>query len=334
MMKKIVLTLGLANLLLATPLWYHNIKETKPNHYIGYGSGGNESEAKQGALSDIASQILTKIDTTSTQNKSQSDGKYKNDFEVKSIQNSKVNLSDFEVVKLSEEDGKYFVAIEYENISTIERFAKKIQANLRTKSLQSSPKTNSFLQNTLFGKKLAELLGTGIDFELVRQNQAWFVRYQNAMQHIDKSDFEILFMTFPNEKLEINIDKKGDILYDGEEFFFQIKSKEDGFVTLLSLYEDGTVSVLLKNIPLKKEILTTLPDQNSDIVPVAGILEVGKATFDMYVAIWTPKKGSFERFADASDEAIEDEKYKNFGEFIEFLKDKRYTTLKVTTKPR
>jgi len=330
-MKRIILTVGLANLLLATPLWYHNIKEIKPNHYIGYGSGGNESEAKQEALSDIASQIFTKIDTTSTQNKSSSDGKYKNDFEVKSIQNTKANMSDFEVIKGESEDGKYFVALSYENIGNIERFVQKVKTS--GEDIPNKP-TNSFLQSTPLAQKVSELLGKKLDFEIVRQNQAWFIRYKNGMQHISQSDFEKLFITIANEKLELSLNKKSPILYDGEEFFFQVKSKEDGFVTLFCVYEDGTVSALLKNIPLKKDTLITLPDENSETIPVAGILEVGKPTFDMYVGVWTPKKGSFERFADATDEAIEDEKYKNFGEFIEFLKDKRYSTLKVITKPQ
>jgi hypothetical protein len=123
-------------------------------------------------------------------------------------------------------------------------------------------------------------------------------------------------------------------LYDGEEFVFKVQSSEDGFITIVSVYEDGTVSTLLKNIPIKKEKPTTFPDDKSESIPVAGILEVGQDTFDMYVALWSSKKENFERFADASEEAIEDEKYKNFGELIEFLQTKRYTTLKVITKPR
>jgi hypothetical protein len=240
-------------------------------------------------------------------------------------------LSDFEVIKGESEDGKYFVALSYENISTIERFAKKVKASQEVAQNQA---TNLFLQNTIFGKKLAELLGTTIDFELVRHNQAWFVRYKNAMQYLSKSDFEQFFISHSNDKLSLAIDKKTPILYDGEEFVFKVQSSEDGFITIVSVYEDGTVSTLLKNIPIKKEKPTTFPDDKSESIPVAGILEVGQDTFDMYVALWSPKKENFERFADASEEAIEDEKYKNFGELIEFLQTKRYTTLKVITKPR
>jgi hypothetical protein len=41
-----------------------------------------------------------------------------------------------------------------------------------------------------------------------------------------------------------------------------------------------------------------------------------------------------ELFGDASDEHIEDERHKNFGELVEFLNDKNYTTLRVVTRPR
>jgi len=42
----------------------------------------------------------------------------------------------------------------------------------------------------------------------------------------------------------------------------------------------------------------------------------------------------FDRFATADEELIEYERYKNFGQLQRFLKDKKYTTLKVVTKPR
>lgn len=323
--------MGVANLLFATPSWYHNLQNSKANFYFGFGSGQSESEARQNALTDISGQIFTKIDSQTIQNKKSSNGEYKNDIEIKSSQKTNANLSDYSVIKLEYDEGQYFVAVEYENISNISRFAKKIKLlpNEGNNTVQ-----NSFLQNSSLGKSLYGELGREIDFEVVRENKAWSLRYKNASQHIDENDFAKLFSSIPNENLELHTNKKNDILYDGDKFHFQVKSKDDGFVSILTVYEDGTVSSLIKNIAIKKDTQTIVPDEKYSSEPTAGLIETGKETFDMYVVVWSKAKILFDRFVDGATENIEDEKYKNFGELIEFLKDKRYGTLKVVTKPR
>lgn len=315
----------------ATPHWYYNLKNAKINVYIGYGSGGSESEAKQNALTDISGQMFTKIDSQTIQNKKSLNGEYKNDFEIKSSQKTKANLSDYEVVKLEYEDGQYFIAIEYENIPNLKRFIRKVNLLPNEGNITIQ---NDFLHNSFLGKSISSDLDKKIDFELNRENKSWILRYKNASQYIDENDLAKLFTTIPNEDLELHTNKKNDILYDGDKFYFQVKSKDDGYVSILSVYEDGTVSVLIKNVPVKKETRMVIPDENHNAEPTAGLLEAGKETFDMYVLIWNNKKILLDRFADGSNENIEDEKYKNFGELIEFLKDKKYATLKVVTKPR
>ena len=46
--------------------------------YIGEGYANSKKEAKQNALNDIASQISVKIDNTIVKDKSNIDGKYRN----------------------------------------------------------------------------------------------------------------------------------------------------------------------------------------------------------------------------------------------------------------
>lgn len=321
----------MASYVWATPSWYHNIKNEKPNFYMGYGDGVTESEAKQNALNDIASQIFTKIDNEIVQNKKSSNDGYEKNIEIKSSQKTKTNLSDFEVLKVEFEDGKYFVSLAYENISNIARFARKVEKLGEVKA----PLPNlSIISESLLAKNIYEALGQRIDFEVIRENKAWFLRHKNAMQYIDNNQFSKLFGTILNDKLSINTNKKDNILYDGDEFLFQINSTDDGFVSIVSIYEDGTVATLIKNIKIKKDKIMKLPDDKSQSIPIAGVLEKGKETFDMYILIWSDKKLIFDRFSEANNENMEDERYKNFGEFVEFLKDKRYTALKVVTKPR
>lgn len=206
-------------------------------------------------------------------------------------------------------------------------------SNIPSKTSQIQIKSNLLSENIL-GSNIFQVLGTKIDFELVRQNKAWFLSYDDVTQYIDSNDFSKLFGTIQNDKLSVSINKNNNTLYDGDEFLFNVKSVDDGFVIIFSVYEDGTVATLLKNIKIQKDKATLLPDEKYRSIPVASILEQGCLTFDMYVLVWSDKKLSLDRFADASNETIEDEKYKNLGELSEFVKSKRFTTIKIVTKPR
>ena len=117
-------------------------------------------------------------------------------------------------------------------------------------------------------------------------------------------------------------------------FFFKVKSTKKGFVSILSIYEDGTVSTLVRNIPINKNKLENIPDEEYESIPEAGLMQRGIETYDLYVAVYSDEKLHFDSFAYADEKLIDEEKYKNFDELIEFLNDKTYSTLKVVTKPR
>ena len=335
-LKKILALFSLSTLLFGdVPSWYHALHVTKANSYAGYGDGASENEAKQNALTDIASQIYTKVESQRVQKEKLINGNYEQNIEVQSSQNTKADMSDYELLKAENVDGRYYVGIAYEDISNMDRFTHKIRSlNEKISPTDTNSSTNNLLQKSASASQLRTVFGKNIDFKIVRKDATWFLRYKNALQHITNAEFSHFFLSSENEKLQLNTNKKNNILYDGDEFSFKVKSKESGFVNIVSVYEDGTVATLMKNIPIKKETLTTLPDEKYGATPVAGVLEKGKETYDMYVLIYSPKKMVFDQFGDASDEHIEDERHKNFGEFVEFLNDKNYTTLRVVTRPR
>lgn len=330
--------MSFATLLFASsPAWYHTL-HVKPNNYLGYGDGATENEAKQNALTDISSQIYTKVESKRVQKEKLINGSYEQNIEVQSSQNTKADLSDYTLLKAENADGRYYVGIVYEDISDLDRFTQKVEA-LGFKRVSKENNTtiapsNNLLQKSAYAQSLRKTFGKDIDFKIERKNNNWFLRYKSALQHITNSEFALFFLSSENEKLQISTNRKNNILYDGDEFSFGVKSKESGYVSIVSVYEDGTVATLIKNAPIKANILATLPDAKYGATPVAGLLEKKKETYDMYVLIWSPKKMMLEQFGDASDEHIEDERHKNFGEFVEFLNDKQYTSLRVVTRPR
>lgn len=129
--------------LFANPMWYHNIQKTKANSYVGYGSGISVAQAKLNAFNDIASQIYVSVNTTFSQKQKMHDGEFKSNEEFTSSQNSKATLYDYELLKSEFYDGKYFVALEYENIPSLDKFINKLKkSELKLKD----EKQNSYLK--------------------------------------------------------------------------------------------------------------------------------------------------------------------------------------------
>jgi hypothetical protein len=187
-MKKILFIVSLANLLIATPLWYHNLSSNESNTYIGYGSGSTENEAKQNALLDISGQISTVVKSEYKGDKKLIDGIYTKDITEQTSQKTNSSLSDFEILKVENSD-LWYVAIKYENRASIDKFIQKIKA-LPTLKNTNSKKQNSFLSQTLIGKELQSALGFELDFKLFRKDTLWYIKYEDTLQVLSKKDFE------------------------------------------------------------------------------------------------------------------------------------------------
>jgi len=263
----------------ANPYWYHNVQKTKANSYVGYGSGADEVKAKQAALNDITSQISVNINTSFSQKQKMKDGEFKSSEEFSSSQNSKATLYDYELLKSEFYNGKYFVALQYENIPSVDKFINKIKkSDIKLKN----EKQNSYLKNTSMAKKLKKELKKDIAFSLVRKDSKWFIKYKNILQILDKKDFAKFFTTVDSKTMSINTNKPRNILYNEDKFFFKVKSKRKAYASILTVYEDGTVSTLVRNVVLKKGKLENIPDKDFETIPEAGLMKKGIETYDRY----------------------------------------------------
>jgi hypothetical protein len=286
--------------------------------YYGEGSGNSYAEAKRKALEDVASQISVVIDSKIEETQSVKNDKYHKNFKVHSIQKTKVNLEDYEIVEKRKENNQFFVKIKYDNIPSLDKFASK------------TPYTKEQIKNGIkkdFGKSLG--------LELVRKNRKWYIKYKNILQKLDKKDFYLFFKTTNRKDLKISLyNKRRNILHNGDEFSFLIKSAKSGYITIFDVYEDGTVSILAKNLKIDKKRKLIFPDEDSDSVLEASLLQNQKETFDMYVVLFTKKKRNFDEFISAYDDVVDEELYKNFDELINLIYNKTYATIKVIIRPR
>ena len=330
MVKILVTLLSLTSFVVAQPSWYYNLVKKGDNSFIGYGQAGSEKEAKALALQDIAMQLSVKVKGDFSKKITVHNGKASNDLKSLNQQKTQADIKGYKLLKLTFDQGLYFVALSYENSSSLEKFINQVKKDLP----QKSEKQNPYLKETMVAKKLGHALGKAIDFRLQRKDALWYLVYKGHRVALDKRDFEAFFKTVQNNKLKLNTSKKDDILFKGDIFHFKLQAKQKGFVSVLTVYEDGTVATLVKNIPLKKGVQTSVPDKDYESELQAALMKEGVETFDQYVAILSPKRLLLDSFAAADEELITHERYKNFDTLIEFLDDKTFVTLKVVTKPR
>ena len=317
----------------ANPVWYYNLPASKANTYIGFGSGLDEAHAKEEAFNDITSQISVSVDTTMSKKQRLYNKEYHSTEEFRSLQKSSAVLYDYSLRKSEYSDGKYFVAVEYENIPSLDKFVNKIVSTYMLENLKNE-KQNTYVRKTQIAKKLRKKLGKDINFSLVRKDKKWYIQYKKVLQVLDQKDFGKFFSSIHSNTLKLNTNKKRNILYNEDMFFFKVKSSKAGYLSILTVYEDGTVSTLMRNIHVEAAELTNLPDEDFESIPQAGLMKRGIETYDLYVLLYSKKRIIFDSFAYADEELIDEEKYKNFDELIEFINDKDYATLKVVTKPR
>ena len=309
------------------PSWYHHLPN-KENLFIGYGNGKSELEAKANARSDIASSISVSVDDTFSKQIKSKKGKFTKNINQNSLQKSKLTISDTKVVRIESHNGIYFVALQYENISSIDKFIKKLP------NISKSQTQNEYIKHTIINKKIKKILGKNINFSLARINENWFIKYKNITQILNKKDFEYFFKTIKNNDISIKLNKSKNTLFDKDKFYFKIKSKKDGFVSLLSVYEDGTVSILMKNIEIKKHIIQDLPDKEFEQIPTANLLTENTSTYDLHIAIFSKNELALDEFAYADAKVIKEEKHKNFDDLIQYLNNKTFSSIKVFTKPK
>ena len=326
-MKKIIYFL-FSVALFGQPDWYYSIAPSS-NTYIGYGQGQSEAKAKEDALNSIASQI-----STQTENSFKKKTEVNNDSLNKSMQEirsqkSAAKLSDYKILKQQKIENTFYVAISYENLPSLQKFAKKVIMTLPENEVQ-----NSYIKNTFFAKKLKDIVGKNVAFDLRRKDRLWYVGYGSIMQVLDDEDFSDFFKTIHTKNVDFMTDTGREVLYEGDQFYFKTKSNKDGFISIISVYEDGTVATLVKNIKVKAGELTNIPDKDFESVLEAGLITPRVETYDLYIALWSDEKVSLDMFARADENLIEDERYKNFHELITYLNDKEFSSLKIVTKPR
>ena len=109
MKKLLLLFFCVSSLLAVTPKWFYNLDKQSANHYIGYGEASTLKEAKNIALSAIASEISLRVKSSFSSSVKVDNDVALKEFENKQSQKSDADLSGSKVLKLTEIEDRFFV---------------------------------------------------------------------------------------------------------------------------------------------------------------------------------------------------------------------------------
>jgi hypothetical protein len=131
--------------------------------------------------------------------------------------------------------------------------------------------------------------------------------------------FASSFLEHTDNNLSIKIDRKRNMLFNEMMYSFDVKSTQSGYVSIFRISEDNKLSILVKNEKISKNKLENLRDDNNKKFK-ARLLKRGIETYNVFIVLFSKDKLELDKIS--------------MDNFEEFLKDKTYTTLKTTVRPR
>lgn len=307
------------------PDWFDKLPR-KDYEIIGYGVGSTLDEATANAKKEIAQFIQTHITSESRFEERQEDKRYSQKAEVVLKERTDVVLSEVSTIKQERKKEFWYVAVRYENLP----FEKKFAGRLKSYPCKAEGQ-NRYLAQTPLIKSINQDLSCSPNMKLIRNHGLWYMSYDKVMLPLDSNDFEKLFISYGSEDISLIPLKKE--LVKGDVFSFTIRSKSDGFVSLLNVYESGEVFVITANRPIKMNHEIVVPDPQGDMELFAGLPFEGKPTYDLYIAFISNNRIDLSRIQQAEDNVEKDERHFKFDEVLNLIERNKFSTVLMRTRP-
>ena len=299
-----------------TPFWYSSRSFEAPLFsIIGYGSGLSMKEAAKDARGDISAQFSVNISSSNKIAASTSKESFLPDIESKESSTTASIIKNSQIIKSEKVGKRYFVALIHKKVP----------------KLKCVEKQNPFLENISLIKKANSLTRCNYDYSLVHINSSWYLYSDGFTQKLNYSQFDSFFSSTSSNSLQIS--SKYSSYQAGDVFKLEIESKEDGFLSLLVVYENGKVGILAKNRVIKKNTIAYFPKEESSFDMVAGLNEDNSATKDLYFAFVTPHRINLAEFEPVSNRLLGENEYR-FNKVLNLCSKYDFASTLIRTTPK
>lgn len=304
--------------------------QAEDNEIIGYGEGASREEACTNAKKDIAKQIQTQIYSEDRFEKAVENNKLSEKGKTTVTEKTDAVLTDVDCKKAEPRGNTWYAAARYENLSIENKFVKRVS---QLKQPCREERQNKYLGQTLLVKTINKDLGCKPDIRIARKNKRWYLAYGQIEIQMTDAEFERLFKN-PYACDAITLKPSGEILTEGSVLSFSIAAKNEGYISLLNVYENGEVFVISSNQPIKANKKLAIPDPASDQELVCGLITPEKQASDLYVAVYSKNKLDLSRIQQVGKKVEKDEEHFKFDELLNILDENEFSSVLIRTKPK
>jgi len=314
-MKTLFFILIYSVALFATPDWLYHLDYDKKCEIVGYGIDTDLDKAKQGAILDITNSISVSVSSSVHISSSDVNGRGSQNSSLDMQTKSKAVLSGVEFIRTELEDGIWYVGAKYDT-SPFEIKMKKLLASHGLKD----EKQNKYLKKTWAIKSLNANIGKKLNYELVRKDNLWQLKYDEILVPLTQDDLYKFFANTRSKMVSIKANKK--IYRQNDEIYFDVRHKDYGYISILYVEHNGKVGILLENKKSLKPF--RFPSKESmDVFRVAN--PYGKTIRELYVAIYSREPIGLGEFENVSDDLLDESNY-NFHKLISKLNHFDFST--------
>jgi hypothetical protein len=289
----IILVTFITQLFSIPPEWYLSL-DKKPETLYGYGKDINPQKAKKLAKHMIQLRISHRL-----------------------IPNYLTFL------KQSTNDGVTYVAYSYNTQSLFNKiYNKKHLIHPTNKQNNYLIEQSSIYRNILYRLKFKPFIS------LTRENSSWYILIDKNKFYLDVLNFPKLFSNIQNKDLQFNINKR--VLKYPDSINFTIKSKEEGYISILYSTAYGKVKSIVSNEKISTKPYH-YPGKNADKLTVYN--DSQDDVKELYIAIFSKEPLALEEFEFIDEASLLDGSNYNFDKLLHLIEDKKFSSIKTRIKP-
>jgi len=307
-----------------TPEWFHNLPAGE-DEIIGYGSGECEDRAQVNARYSIAQELQSLVSGMLSATTREHDDTLHTTFESKKKSFSEVILYGSTVVKSEKMKKVWYCAVRYDNTPP----ELKMIRELKKQSCYESGQ-NSYLKVTPLVQTINNALSCNYTINLMRKNGLWCLSHNALVVPLTDNAFFKLMVPVSSSKIRI-VPAKSELV-EGDPFSFTITSREDGFVTLIGVGQNGTSFRYCNNHAIKNGEQFSFPYDKTDKM-VAAVSSKQAAERDLYFAILSKRELQTGRISQIGNQVRQDEWDHTFDEVIDLLNENEFCSVLLRTEP-
>ena len=290
------------------PKWFGNLPQ-EHNMIIGYGSGETREEAFVKARSEIAASINVKVSSEYDQMQRLHNEEFTNEITNKIKEEVDVQLTGVKSLRTAVMDGQHFVALSFDGRSLNVKIRSRLPQDVKLRSLD----LKSPYAHTLFASDLRDTVFSDMgyipDYDIVWNNGAYRLIINNQEFILSSKDIQKFLITQNSEALSIEIMlhttsgyKRINKIKQGMYFHLNVKHASSGYLTLLSIDEEGKVSVMYENRYVETEKIDTYPDLDDYEGLMTEVLNNQETAIESYMAILCKSRQRFMQFEEMSEQ--------------------------------